>query len=59
VHVVENNERDAVFNLNCPNGPVDLRETRGNFSQSELTHIRDELNSIVPYLCEKWSEIHG
>ncbi len=44
---------EAVFNLNCPGGPVQLRENYG-FSRREFARIRDSLNDAVPMLCEEW-----
>ena len=49
---------EAVFNLNCPNGPVVLRENYG-FSRRAISRIRDEINATVAMLCEKWGRIHG
>jgi hypothetical protein len=49
---------EAVFNLNCPNGPVLLRENYG-FSRRALARIRDTLNEAVPMLCDDWRQIHG
>jgi hypothetical protein len=49
---------EAVFNLNCPGGPVQLRENYG-FSRREFARIRDSLNDSVPMLCEEWRRIHG
>jgi hypothetical protein len=49
---------EAVFNLNCPNGPVVLRENYG-FSRPAIGTIRKMLNSTVAKLCSEWSRIHG
>jgi hypothetical protein len=49
---------EAIFNLNCPGGPVELRENYG-FSRREFARIRDSLNNAVPMLCEEWRRIHG
>ena len=49
---------EAVFNLNCPGGPVQLRENYG-FSRREFARIRDSLDDAVPMLCEEWRRIHG
>jgi hypothetical protein len=57
VHVIGASD-EAVFHLNCPNGPVELRENYG-FSQRELTRIADRLTDELTFLCEKWREIHG
>lgn len=48
----------AVFNLNCPPGPVRLRENYG-FSLSALTRIQNTLAHHLPALCRAWEEIHG
>lgn len=49
---------EAVFILNCPNGPPSLREVYG-FSRQETTRIGDDLAAHLYALCGKWSEIHG
>ena len=49
---------EAIFNLNCASGPVELRVNFG-FSRRELGHIQQELNSNVGDLCEAWERIHG
>ncbi len=50
--------REAVFNLHCPDGPPELRESY-RFSSRELTMIETELNRILERLCAEWSAIHG
>lgn len=50
--------KEAIFNLNCPIGPVSLRENYG-FFRAEFARIRDALNVAVPMLCEEWRRIHG
>ncbi len=49
---------EAVFRLNCPDGPVELRENYG-FNKSVLSKILAELETNIASLCDKWSEIHG
>ena len=48
---------EAVFYLNCPAGPVRLRENDG-FSTRELNRIELVLNKHVAELCAAWKEIH-
>jgi hypothetical protein len=48
---------EAVFYLNCPAGPVRLRENDG-FSTRELNRIEVVLNKHVVELCGAWKEIH-
>ncbi|WP_408253408.1 DUF4160 domain-containing protein [Paraburkholderia caledonica] len=57
VHVLGPN-REAIFELNCPDGPVSLRESY-NFSSRELQEVADLLTRGIPDLCKKWGEIHG
>jgi len=49
--------KEALFYLNCPDGPPELR---GNFrfKSSELTRIRAKLTPHVAALCAAWKEIH-
>jgi hypothetical protein len=57
VHVIGPG-REAVFRLNCPGGPPELRE---NFSCSrqDIAQIARELQSRAPQLCRDWEAIHG
>lgn len=57
VHV-KGAEGEAVFNLNCPDGPPELRESYG-FNVRDVNRIGDALAEVVPMLCAEWSEIHG
>jgi hypothetical protein len=49
---------EAIFNLNCPDGPVMIRENYG-FSNRAFARIRDAFDEAVPALCEEWRRIHG
>lgn len=49
---------EAVFNLNCPDGPIDLRENYG-FSRREITQIEKVLTGHLAELCRQWENIHG
>ena len=57
VHVI-GREYEAVFNLNCPAGPVELRENY-EFQNRELRHIADLLAANLGDLCRAWEHIHG
>lgn len=56
VHIIGRGD-EAVFNLNCPAGPVELRENYG-FPQREITKIETVLGKHVEQLCRAWEEIH-
>jgi hypothetical protein len=58
VHLINQGTAEAVFKLNCPDGPPELRENFG-FSGPELTVIRDELMAHLVTHCTAWSVIHG
>jgi len=49
---------EAVFNLNCPDGPIALRQREG-FSFREVNGIERWMQEYVTDLCEAWEEIHG
>jgi hypothetical protein len=49
---------EAVFKLNCPYGPVELRENFG-FSRKDLIKVGLELSANVHVLCQAWGAIHG
>lgn len=57
VHVI-GADGEAVFKLNPPNGPPELRENHG-FKQSVLGRIETALTGVLPQLCQAWREIHG
>lgn len=57
VHVIGGGS-EAVFNLNCPEGPQELRENYG-FSRQEMARIKASLEDVVDTLCKQWSNIHG
>jgi hypothetical protein len=57
VHVIGRG-LESVFNLNCPAGPVELRENYG-FPTRELTHILAALTANLRHLCRAWEHIHG
>jgi Domain of unknown function (DUF4160) len=57
VHVIGRGH-EAVFNLHCPEGPVELRENYG-FGRRELTKITARLTKHLSELCQAWERIHG
>ena len=57
VHVIGPNG-EAIFNLQCPDGPPVLRKSTG-FRLAEVNGIADRLKAVVTELCDNWSDIHG
>jgi hypothetical protein len=57
VHVI-GPDGEAVFNLNCPDGPPDLRESYG-FRLADVNRIADALLEQLAEYCRGWSDIHG
>jgi hypothetical protein len=49
---------EAVFRLNCPSGPVELRENY-RFSIREIGRVRTILAGELALLCAEWERIHG
>ncbi len=49
---------EAVFNLHCPDGPPELRESYG-FKLAEVNRIEDALVDVIATLCDEWRTIHG
>ena len=49
---------EAVFLLNCPDGPPELRENRG-FDRRRLGRVVEALTLHLGELCERWRAIHG
>ena len=48
---------EAIFNLNCPHGPSELRENFG-FSIAQVAKIKAALADDLELLCAEWSRIH-
>lgn len=48
---------EAVFNLNCPAGPMGLRENYG-FLRREIKQIQFSMTERLPKLCAAWEGIH-
>jgi Domain of unknown function (DUF4160) len=57
VHVAKAGN-EAIFVLNCPDGPVSLRENYG-FKRAHIKAIARELDAHVGVLCTQWELIHG
>ena len=57
VHVAKA-EKQAAFELNCPDGPVTVRDNFG-FTGAQIKRIERELNSVLAHLCNEWERIHG
>ena len=57
VHVIGDGH-EAVFRLNCPAGPVELRENYG-FPAHDLARIQSALFDKLAELCGAWENIHG
>lgn len=55
VHAI-GHEGFAIFNLNCPNGPVSVRESC-NIKRSDERALEQFLNDNLGILCERWREI--
>jgi hypothetical protein len=49
---------EALFHLNCPNGPVELRENYG-FRRHDIAEIENTLTASLQQLCQTWEVIHG
>ena len=56
VHVLNGSE--AVFLLNCPEGPAEIRENYG-FRAGQIAQIEAELAANLEKLCLEWRNIHG
>jgi hypothetical protein len=57
VHVIGDGH-EAVFQLNCPAGPVTIRENYG-FPARDVSRILSELLKNLAVLCNAWEYIHG
>jgi hypothetical protein len=50
-------DSEAIFNLNCPDGPPELRENFG-FSFAALRKLKIEMTGMLADLCTEWGLIH-
>ncbi len=57
VHV-KGPQGEAIFNLHCPDGPPELRESYG-WRLADLNRIVEALSGALARLCEEWRTIHG
>ncbi len=57
VHVI-GAKAEAVFLLNCPGGPAELRESYG-FNGPEIRRMAADLLAYIPTLCAEWGRIRG
>lgn len=57
VHVI-GHSCEAVFSLNCPKGPVTLRENY-YFARREIARIKAILAAKLAQLCRDWEKIYG
>lgn len=57
VHVI-GGDGEVVFNLHCPEGPPELRESY-RFSRALLNRITRALDGNLAALCSEWERIHG
>jgi hypothetical protein len=57
VHVIGQGH-EAIFHLNCPIGPLRLRQIDG-FPNHRLNQIEAALLDRLAELCVTWREIHG
>ncbi|WP_374046047.1 DUF4160 domain-containing protein [Massilia sp. R2A-15] len=57
VHVIGKGV-EAVFKLNCPNGPSILRN-QYRFPGKELVRISPEIDTRILQLCEVWRSVNG
>lgn len=49
---------EAIFQLNCPSGPPELRANFG-FNLRELNDMLDQRARVLERACEAWRDIHG
>jgi hypothetical protein len=49
---------EAIFLLNCPDGPPELRESY-SFKRTDIATIVAALQNALAALCTEWRKIHG
>jgi Fe2+ or Zn2+ uptake regulation protein len=56
IHVIRA-DCEAVFELNCPEGPLTMRESYG-FTTRQLRRLTEQLNAALLELCSALESIH-
>lgn len=56
VHV-KSAEGEAIFYLNCPEGPASLRKNFGLYA-TEANHVRRLVQTHIKLLCSAWEQLH-
>lgn len=56
VHVI-GGDGEAVFILNCPDGPLELRQSFG-FSLQQANDLARQVQANLAVLCPAWRTIH-
>ncbi len=56
VHAI-GTDREAVFELNCPEGPVELRESY-RITPRQLRRLAEQITAALRLMCEAWERIH-
>jgi hypothetical protein len=50
---------EIVFDLNCPYGPMDLRNIKGKVSNVIIRRVAKRVEPTLSILCGAWRNIHG
>lgn len=56
VHVI-GADCEAVVELHCPEGPVELRESY-RFTPRQLRRLAEQITESLSLLCDAWERIH-
>jgi hypothetical protein len=50
---------EIVFDLNCPNAPMGLRNIKGKVSNVIIRRVAKRVEPSLSILCGAWRNIHG
>lgn len=50
---------EVVFDLNCPDGPLEVRNVAGKVSDERIMRIARLIGSEIAALCAAWRQHHG
>jgi hypothetical protein len=50
---------EIVFDLNCPDGPLDVRDIKGKVSDASVRRAAKLIAPSLSTLCGAWRNIHG
>ncbi|CAM2151062.1 DUF4160 domain-containing protein [Pararobbsia alpina] len=58
IHVI-GSDGEVVFDLNCPDGPLEVRRRRGKVLITVVRRLINDISPEIRRLCTVWRKMHG